>query len=289
MFRCRLCGSKDVFVKYKFSACSVGYCRQCGFVQVLEKPGREKLFKDYGEEYFGRGKYVQDRAIARENKRRIDWLLKNGLKKGVRVLDVGCATGDFIKASENRFDMWGLDISEFAVEQARLNNPKVSQQIKAGMIEEQVFPDCFFDGIVLWDVIEHLWNPLEMVNKLVKMLKPNGMLAVSTPNIGALTARLMGKRWHFMTVPEHLSFFNRQTINFLLKTTGLTPVGWMTRGKWVNLGFLMYKINRVFPKLFPAFLGRWIKEKANVASVVLYLPTGDIQYVAAIKSNESKR
>lgn len=283
MFECRLCTSKDIFVKYKFNSCSVGCCRKCGFVQVLEKPNNEELFEIYNPTYFKRGKYVQDRAVDLENKRRIAWLKQNGVKKGGRVLDVGCATGHFIKMAKNQFDMWGLDISEFAIEQAHLNNPEIAQQIQVGKIEEQDYPDNFFDAIVLWDVMAHLWDPVGTVRRLVKILKPGGILAISTLNIGALTAHLMGKHWHFMTVPEHLSFFNRQTINHLFKMVGLNPIRWITRGKWVSTDFLLSKINKTFPKLLPGFLTRYIQQKPNIASIILYIPTGDIQYVAAQK------
>ena len=286
-FQCRLCNSKDISLKYEFDSCKVGFCKDCGFIQVLVKPTNEELFKIYDSEYFKRGKYVQDKAIDLENKRRIDWLFKNGIKKGARVLDVGCATGDFIKVSEDKFDIWGLDISEFAVNQARLNNPHVSDKIRAGKIEDQDFPDNFFDAICLWDVIEHLWDPKETVTKLARMLKPGGILAISTPNIGALTARIMGKHWHFMTVPEHLSFFSKSTINSLFKTTGLTCVNWMTKGKWVNVNFLLHKFNKTFPNLIPGRLLKWLQQKRKISNIILYIPTGDIQYiiVSYLKNN----
>jgi len=256
----------------------------------LEKPSIGRLLKIYNPQYFKYGKYIniKDRAVDLENKRRISLIKQNGLKTGARILEVGCATGAFIKMASNQFDMWGLDISEFAVEQARRNNPDVSHQIKKGMVEDQDFPDNFFDCIVLWDVIEHLWDPLETIKKLTKLLKPGGILAVSTPNIGAFSARLMGKYWHFMTVPEHLSFFNKRTINYLFKMTGLIPLNWITKGKWVNLGFLLYKIKKTFPKLFPASFVRWVQQKPRIANIVLYIPTGDIQYAVASRPNKLK-
>lgn len=284
MLNCRLCKSKDIFVKYKVNDWKVGCCRKCGFWQVLEKPKNQELFEIYNTKYFKRGKYIiKDKATDLENKRRISWLKQNGLKKGARILDIGCATGGFIKMARNQFDTWGLDISEFAVERARLNNPGISQQIKAGRIEELKFPDNFFDCIVLWDVIEHLWDPLRTVSKLVKILKPGGMLTISTPNIGAPSAFLMGKHWHFMTLPEHLCFFNKNTINYLFKMTGLTPLNWMTQGKWVNLGFLLYKIKKTFPKLIPTNFVAWIQKKDNLAKIALYIPIGDVQYATAIR------
>lgn len=283
MIKCRLCGLKDIFVKYKVSDFRVGFCRHCGFLQVLEKPEKQEIYNDG---YFKRGKYLKDKAIDLENKRRLAWLKKNGLKKGAKLLEVGCATGDFIKAAKKEFDLWGFDISEYAVEQARLNNPEISKQIKVGTTEELDFPENFFDCIVLWDVVEHLWDPLGAISQLVKSLKPEGILAVSTPNINTITARLMGKRWHFMTLPEHLCFFEKKTIDYLFEKTGLTPLDWMSKGKWVNLGFLLYKIKKSFPGLFPASLVDWVQRKPNIRTIALYLPVGDIQYAAGTFSKK---
>jgi 2-polyprenyl-3-methyl-5-hydroxy-6-metoxy-1,4-benzoquinol methylase len=259
----------------------VGCCRKCGFVQILEKPSIKELSVLYDETYFKRGKYVQDRAINLENKRRISWLKKNGVKKGAKILDIGCATGDFIKAAKSEFHMWGVDVSEFAVKQARIENPEIPNQVYVGNIESQEFPEGFFDAIVLWDVIEHLWNPSKTILNLIKILKPGGIVVLSTPNIGSLAARLMGKYWPFITIPEHLSFFNKKTIFYLAKTSGLKPVGWMSKGKWVNLGFLLYKLNKVLPRLMPISFVHWLQSKNNLASIVLYMPSGDVQYFAA--------
>ncbi|KPJ56396.1 hypothetical protein AMJ49_04950 [Parcubacteria bacterium DG_74_2] len=287
MYKCRLCSSKNIILKHRFNTFELGCCRKCGFVQVLQKPTIESLSEMYSGEYFNRGKYIEsNKAINFENKRRLFWLKKSGLKKGARILDVGCATGDFINMAKRYFDMWGLDISEFAVKEARLKNPDIFQKIKKGMIEELSFPADFFDCIVMWDVIEHLWDPVGVISKLVKILKPGGVLAVSTPNINTATARLMGKSWHFMIIPEHLSFFNKSTLNYLFETAGLIPLKWMTRGKWVNFGFLLYKIKKAFPKLLPSSLIHWVQQKHIIANLALYVPTGDIQYASAIRRDK---
>ena len=58
----------------------------------------------------------------------------------------------------------------------------------------------------MFDTIEHIWNPREVITRLLDNIKPNGYLILSTPDAGSLTAKLLGKRWAFMTPPEHLSF-----------------------------------------------------------------------------------
>ena len=50
-----------------------------------------------------------------------------------------------------------------------------------------------------------------------RTLKPGGTLVLSTPDIGAITARVMRTRWAFMTPPEHLGFFNASSLSFMLE------------------------------------------------------------------------
>ncbi|MHC4677076.1 MAG: class I SAM-dependent methyltransferase [Planctomycetota bacterium] len=236
----------------------------------------------YSEAYFRRGKYVKDRAIENSCRRRVNWLKQNGIRSGSRVLDVGCATGDFIAFGKDHFDMWGVDISRYAVEAAKRDNPDMSDHISCQDIEDIQFPDEFFDAIVLWDVLEHLRAPLSSFSTLVRFLKTGGIIAFSTPNVGAPIARLLGKYWPLMTVPEHLHFFDRNTVRLLNAKVGLKTMGWMSKGTWANVGFLVYKVAKVAPVVVPASLLDKIR-KSFLSNCVVYVPTGDIQFVAAQK------
>jgi 2-polyprenyl-3-methyl-5-hydroxy-6-metoxy-1,4-benzoquinol methylase len=279
---CRICGSPELEPRFRFRSCSVERCTGCGFVQVTEKPSAEDLKQLYGSGYFGKGKYVEDKAAKNEQCFRMRWLNRCGVEKGARLLDAGCATGDFLAAVGNRYDVWGMDISEFAIEEAKQRCPDLNGRLHAGLIEDLDFADESFDVIALWDVIEHVWDPVTVVANLAAKLKTGGRLIMSTPNVGAWTSRLMRKRWAFMTPPEHLGFFNRSTMRLLLEKNGLEECAWVTRGKSVNLDFLIYKLGRVFPGFVPQRFVRLV-HGSRIGRTVLYVPTGDIQYVGAIK------
>lgn len=282
---CRLCGSSATRPRHAFPLVSVDRCTTCGFVQVREQPRDEELVELYGPDYFDRGKYSDPRPLAKENARRMGLLDGCGLARGARVLDAGCATGDFIAFAGDGYEMWGMDISEFAVEEARRKAPAAAARIRAGLVEDRAYPSGHFDAIVLWDVLEHLWDPVTTLGLMLESLRPGGYFIVSTPNIGAPVARMMGRRWAFMTVPEHLGLFSRETITRLLEARlHLQCVQWMTKGKWVNAGFLTYKLRRVFPRLVPATLVQWMRT-GWFRRVSLYVPTGDIQYCVARKAS----
>jgi hypothetical protein len=91
----------------------------------------------------------------------------------------------------------------------------------------------------------------------------------------------MGRRWAFMTPPQHLGFFNGASIGRLLEgRLGLRIVASASTGKWVNVGFLLYKLGRVFPSVGPVASR---VQRSPLARAVVYVPTADIQYVTARK------
>jgi 2-polyprenyl-3-methyl-5-hydroxy-6-metoxy-1,4-benzoquinol methylase len=258
-------------------------CPACSFVQVRDQPTADDLRELYGSDYFEHGKYQDEFAQAREVRRRLALLERAGVPKGGRVLDAGCATGDFLHAAQGSYEMWGLDVSAHAAEVARARNPSCAHRIFTGFVEDQAFEPGSFDAIVMWDVVEHLWDPRLVLSRLIEHLRPGGSLLLSTPDIGAYVARLMQRRWAFMTPPEHLGFFSRRSLTYVLEQSlGLKIVASQASGKWANLGFLMYKLRRVFPDVVPARLVDRFRASA-AAALAVYVPTSDVRYVAARK------
>lgn len=256
-------------------------CKECGFIQLGAHPTEESIKSTYSDDYFKKIKYHFDSAAKREQERRVNLMKECGVAHGADVLDVGCATGDFILLARNYFSIWGIDISEQAVQTAKERNPDVAARIIAMGHENFENLDRRFDAITLWDVIEHLDDPVGVVRKLTGKLERTGVLFISSPNIGAMIARIMKRHWAFMTPPEHIGYFSRETVKRLLAACGLRELRWETRGKWINLAFLAYKMSRVFPELAPPLL---VKSafKSRFGRVTVYVPTRDIQYVAAV-------
>jgi len=283
MNACRLCSSNDLEARYRINDVTVERCRSCGFVQVKDRPNQEDLLELYSPTYFDHGKYSDTFALNKENDRRLALMQRQRLPRGARVLDAGCATGDFLSHAKHDYDMWGLDISEFAVREAQQKNPEIASQIRSGLVENQDYQEGFFDAIVMWDVLEHLWDPIESCRKLLWTLKPGGCLFISTPNVGSLAARLMGRYWAFMTVPEHLGFCNRSTMALLLRNRlHMELADWTSKGKWVNCGFLLYKVKRIFPHLVPQVSVELLRARP-FRRLAIYVPSGDIQYAVARK------
>lgn len=275
---CILCKATTVKTVFDVNMCHIIRCTNCKLVQVSNPPSRDEIAKIYSSDYFDKGKYCDDFAANMETNRRLNLLKSLRLKSDAKILDYGCATGDFVKSLSGMYEAWGCDISESAINIARKNNPSLANRFF--LINEATLFLKKFDVIVLWDVLEHLSDPLSAMQVIVNMLKPNGALIISTPNIATVTAKLMKSRWAFMTPPEHLAFFSPKSLDYLFHMIGVTRCSLKNKGKWVNFAFLLYKLKRKFPKILPAKLLSFIQRSA-LKKICIYVPTCDIMYASA--------
>lgn len=135
-----------------------------------------------------------------------------------RVLDVGCALGHFGKVALDRgWDVFITDVSEFAVQKS-----SVSYNLKGFVSSPDKLPvkDGSFDCITLFDVVEHVSQPVELLANMHKALQENGILHLTTPDLGSLSAKVLGKHWYHFKPDEHLLYFTPKTLTIALEKAG---------------------------------------------------------------------
>ena len=282
---CKICRSNDLKFHFNVNKQNLWKCKICDFVQVEKEPSSIDLENIYSDKYFNSAKYNhQNLAMIKENQRRL-MLLREWVSKEAEILDVGCSTGDFIKHVKREYQMYGNDFSKFAIQKAIEKNPDLANKFKSGRIEETEWSDNLFDMICLWDVIEHIWDPFTLIKELFSRIKLGGCLAISTPAIDSLNARILGRYWPFMTPPEHLSFLSLQTFQKIaLSLDNCELAHYSRKGKWANLSFIAYKITRIAPRWFPSLiLLPFFKWPLKLIS--LYVPSRDIAYVVLRKKS----
>ena len=136
----------------------------------------------------------------------------------------------------------------------------------------------------MFDTIEHIWNPREVITRLLDNIKPNGYLILSTPDAGSLTAKLLGKRWAFMTPPEHLSFSPDERYRQCLLKQRRRLFTLSLRASGPISGFYSIKATRV--GLIPTWLSR-IFNWPILDRIPIYVPTKDVVYCVARKHSEN--
>jgi 2-polyprenyl-3-methyl-5-hydroxy-6-metoxy-1,4-benzoquinol methylase len=134
-----------------------------------------------------------------------------------RLLEIGCASGSYLHAMAARgWQVEGIEFSPEAAASAR----KLGYRVDAGAVETIERDDAEFDLITGWMVVEHLHQPLAVLRKLRRWVKPQGKLAISVPNAGSLERRVFGTRWYALHLPAHLYHYDPASIRKLMAAAG---------------------------------------------------------------------
>jgi len=138
-----------------------------------------------------------------------------GIKNG-RVLDIGCAYGFMLQKFPDSWQKFGVDVSEYAINIAQKRLPKTIFVVKN--VERSLpFKENFFDVILLNDVLEHLKNPQAALKNVYKILKKEGVLYITTPNLTTPRKTL----FRYADEKEHhISMFSHSELKNLLNTLG---------------------------------------------------------------------
>jgi SAM-dependent methyltransferase len=229
---CLLCGCADRRVRFRgrdwlyggAGEFTVVECARCGFWYLSPRPDRREIVRYYPRDYrpFTPSLY-EERSIFRSLDR------MHGLRARCNVilryrgcghlLDVGCATGDFLAAMRAHagWRVRGREPHPGAVAQARERHGLV---VDEGDAEDLPYDASTFDVVTMWDVLEHVRDPVSTLRRVQRILRPGGLLVLSVPNRDAWDARLFGSHWAGLDVPRHFSVFSPRHLVRALEEAG---------------------------------------------------------------------
>lgn len=178
--------------------------------------------RGYEREYYHRAYFEDHPGKRRTNQLVVDQLRKAGLESG-RILDVGSGPGYLIRAlKEAGYEAAGLDHSQEAL---RIGAEHVKAEMQLGDVCERIpWDDGSFDGVVLHDVIEHLTEEDAALAEIRRVLRPGGLLLLSTLNESSVLHKLLGKRWSYYQDPTHVKPWRAATLRELLERHGFEVV-----------------------------------------------------------------
>ena len=198
-------------------------CNSCGCIFNNET---DNLQGRYEEEY-----YFFDEHNKASNVKRAVWQIdfakrlieKYRLPTQLRTLDIGSGTGEFVaKCLGCEYDAYGVDISQFCVEAAiqRWDIPGRVFCIKDVSLISSIIGNSF-EVITLWEILEHLEDPIDFLQRVSLLLKKGGLLVFSTPNVKSLWAKMLKEKWHGFEIPEyHITYFESRTLNLAIEKAG---------------------------------------------------------------------
>jgi 2-polyprenyl-3-methyl-5-hydroxy-6-metoxy-1,4-benzoquinol methylase len=155
---------------------------------------------------------------------------------GTNLLDIGCAQGFFLyNASKAGYTTKGIEISQDAAEYAM---KEFGLDIEAKPFEELRFPENHFDVVTLWQVLEHVPYPLTVLKEVHRILRPGGLLVVSTPDIGGMPAKILRERWWDIK-RLHINQFTTKTLTDILQSGGFKNISSVSYRGFVSLSILL--------------------------------------------------
>jgi len=234
----------------------------------------------YQKSYFIGGEYANyphdQRIYERHFRKRLQML--HGLCPSGSIIEIGCGYGFFLALAQQHYRARGFDIASDAVTYAR---ERLGVDASNQDFLEAEIPDQSVDIVVMWDTIEHLPRPDLVVKKVGRILKPGGVLALTTGDIESITARLRGKSWRMIHPPTHLHYFSRKTIRRLLTSEGLKPITIKYVAMSRSLRQVVFSLCVMKSKKEPLFY-RWI-ENSWLGNLSFSINMYDIILVVARK------
>ena len=239
---CRLCGSPrsrnvhsgpDYFMRLP-GIFHLVRCEECGLLYQNPRPPLAAIARYYPDHY---GSYGSAQAGLRTRPGVMGWIIRRGMNKRCRLvdravparagqtrrhLDVGCASGLFMEAMQSRgWQVEGVELNEAA---ARATSARLGVPVFIGPFEAAHYPDASFEAVTMWDVLEHLHDPLASLRELRRIVRPGGVLFVRVPNAASYVARLCGRYWVGYDLPRHMTVFTPKTLRRALGQAGFEQI-----------------------------------------------------------------
>jgi 2-polyprenyl-3-methyl-5-hydroxy-6-metoxy-1,4-benzoquinol methylase len=202
---CNLCSSNKLKVFYKDK--HICQCADCKFVFYKSIPSKDELDAVYSN--YSREEYITDISKNKISSELRRLLSSHHIKN---VLDIACGECYFLDILQDIDHRLNLYATEHETGRERV--------ISKGhnYIEGEFFPktDIKFDLIIFTEAIEHINDVSEFLESAYELLRPGGLIYITTPNFSSLERLIMGSKWGMVTPPEHLSYFTVSTLNKIM-------------------------------------------------------------------------
>ncbi len=268
---CPLCSQSDMVPLWEVEGYSIAKCTACSLIFVRNQVTTEELaayyagFEDdsYGDTNVDCLNYYYHKLGA---------LIRQRFPQPGRLLDVGCARGWFLDTMPD----WECHGNEITKHYGMTAREKHGDRIFLGPFEDYPMREGYFDVITLQDVFDHIRDPLPMLEKCRRLLRPGGLIAIKVHNISCLFAKLTGPGFYAVIPPSHLFYYDKQTLRRTLEKSGFTVVdsrfiGHLFKVKTVFLRLSRGNVKSVFHRIYGSLNGSTLGElkfKKNLHDIV---------------------
>ncbi|MDD4940135.1 MAG: class I SAM-dependent methyltransferase [Candidatus Omnitrophica bacterium] len=258
--KCGICGNLTSRVAFNFKQPHKMYkCRFCESMFLHPLPDAGTIREFYCEEYFRNhniqylkgldGNSIESRIrLAQES---VKYEI-HPFKRTGKLLEVGCASGFFLKAAERLgWETMGIEISEFA---CLFASQRLGLNVMNSRLEDAGLPKNHFDVIVMFMVLEHFPDPVRILQIAKESLKTGGIMIIKIPNYRCVESVIFKSKWHQLSFPYHLYIFSPASMKFLADKLNLSIDA---------LGTYRHFSNYINP-VSNHICGRMVKESVNL-------------------------
>ena len=216
-------------------------CRVCRLGYRQLRPSQEELaelYRDLDGRIYEAESTGRFRTAARHMK-----LVQRYSNRPGRLLDIGCASGLFLRcALDANWEVVGIEPSEVLSRKAQefLGS---RAQVHCATLESLTLMPASFDVITLWDVLEHVPDPVSLLRQSASLLRAGGCLFMNVPNLDSFQARLFRTRWPLL-LPEHLNYFNSSSLRLCGDKAGLQCVRSFQRPADFSLTYILHRLRQ---------------------------------------------
>jgi 2-polyprenyl-3-methyl-5-hydroxy-6-metoxy-1,4-benzoquinol methylase len=270
---CPLCRSEQREFPFELpDGYRVARCQECRTHYLyprLTEEAMQLVYQDPSYYQGGHSGYADTSYFDQETALRATFrsLLRNLEKRGMTggdLFEVGCGYGYLLDEARPYFRRRvGTECSPEAAALARATGAEV---FVGGL--EQLASNASFDCALAIQVIEHIYEPVRFMEQLVAHVKPGGYVVLATPDIGGALRKLMGQSWPSFKVPEHVLYFDFDSLRKLMREAGLVKISRMPYPHAFPLGLIAAKFGLSLPGAL-ARINLWVPATTIAVSGVV--------------------
>ena len=229
---CPTCGSREATLELEKDHMRIVRCTACDLVYVsptFDEAHYKAVYAsvEYQDIVRDLGIMSHEYRVGRFGAERVTLMARHVRVSRPRYLDVGCSTGFVVEAARDAgWDAVGTDLNPSAIEFGRARG----LDLHTAALEEAGFAAVSFDAVSLFDVLEHLLDPVRTLRACIRLLKPEGIIFLYVPNYDSASRLLMGSNAHFIWPTHHLNYYTPVTIRGLMAREGLATEYVATEG-----------------------------------------------------------